>query len=180
MPNREDTLVQIYWAIFETWSAQVDSYWTRTNYFAAFELAAIAGSWVVLDDSTLITEHRRLVFAAILTFSLALILTVAWIFSNLKSYDYHIYWWRVLAEIETGGGWRDGAPKYVSRHEERRKRSPLLDKFPLLGKRDYHNFTNLVVPVAFLVIWVILVGGLIWLRWGAMVHPLSKPAIIDV
>ena len=51
--RNEDTVIQLYWAILETWSAQVDSYWTRTNYFAAFEIAAAAGTWVVLNANDL-------------------------------------------------------------------------------------------------------------------------------
>ncbi len=96
MPSKEDTLVQLYWAIFETWGAQVDSYWTRTNYFAAFEVAAIAGTWAVLDDTNTKIGHWHVLLAALLAILLSLFLTTAWIFSNVKSYDYHIYWWNVL------------------------------------------------------------------------------------
>ena len=158
--DTKDTLVQIYWAIFEAWSAQVNSYWTRTNYFAVFEVAAIAGSWAVLDDRTLITSNRSLLIAAGLTFLLGLILTVAWIFSNLKSYDYHMYWWGVLEEIEKGDGWISRAPCFVSGYQERRK------KRPILGYLKYHNFTNWFVPTTFLIIWAILVFGLALLRWS--------------
>jgi hypothetical protein len=155
--TREDTLVQIYWAIFETWSAQVDSYWTRTNYFAALEVAAIAGSWVILHDDGML-GHRSLLITVDL--AVALVLTAARIFSNLKSYDYHMYWWDALDEIEKGAGWTSMHPNYVSEHERRRRKRPR----PILGLWSYRNFTNWTVPIAFLVIWATLVG-LVWLRW---------------
>lgn len=34
--------MEVYKTVFETWRAQVDSYWQRSNYFAAFETAALA------------------------------------------------------------------------------------------------------------------------------------------
>jgi hypothetical protein len=170
--DTKDTLVQIYWAIFEAWSAQVNSYWTRTNYFAAFELAAIAGSWVVLDDKKLIVGHRSLLIVAVPTGLLAIALTAAWIFSNVKSYDYHIYWWSVLKTIESRGGWGIIRPDYVSEHENRRTKHL---EHPRFEKWEYHTFTNWHVPIAFFVIWIGVIVGLIGLRWSGTADPvLSK------
>ena len=49
-PNERDgeQLFTVYQQLFETWRSQVDSYWQRSNYFAAFETAAIAGCWHIL------------------------------------------------------------------------------------------------------------------------------------
>ena len=110
---KEDTLIQLYWAIFEAWSAQVDSYWTRTNYFAAFEIAAIGGTWVVLNANDLTVGRYSLVLASFLTAS--------WIFSNVKSHDYLMYWWKALAEIEAMPGWEQKKPDFVSGHPKRKR-----------------------------------------------------------
>ena len=40
----------IYKEIFDTWRYEVDSYWQRNNYFAAFETAALAGCWYVIEQ----------------------------------------------------------------------------------------------------------------------------------
>lgn len=157
----ESNLVQLYWAILERWGAQVDSYWTRTNYFALFVTAAIGGTWVVLDDQDITKGHRYFLFAADFAVVLAIVLTAAWIFSNLKSYDYHMYWWSVLEKIEKSNGWTSSdAPDYVSAYEMRRKQRRTLSIVP------YHFFTNWFVPIAFFIFWVSLVIGLVVHRWN--------------
>jgi len=137
----EDTVVQLYWAVLETWGTQVDSYWTRTNYFAAFEIAAIAGTWVLLGEKNLMLGHLCLL--------LALVLTASWIFSNLKSHAYVEYWWNVLKEIEAREEWVR-KPDYVSKYEDRKRKSPALLKL------SYSNFTNWLVPLFFFVVWLAL------------------------
>lgn len=142
-PSRsEDTVVQLYWAVLETWGTQVDSYWTRTNYFAAFEIAAIAGTWVLLGEKELALGH--------LCLPLALVLTAGWIFSNLKSHAYLEYWWNVLKEIETRDEWVR-KPDYISNYETRRRKPAALLKLP------YSVFTNWFVPLFFLAAWLLLV-----------------------
>jgi hypothetical protein len=141
-PSRaEDTAVQLYWAVLETWDTQVDSYWTRTNYFAAFEIAAMAGTWVLLGEKDLTLGH--------LCLPLALVLTAGWIFSNLKSHGYVEYWWNVLKEIEARDEWVR-KPDYVSNYETRRRKRAALLKLP------YSVFTNWFVPIFFLVAWLLL------------------------
>lgn len=88
--QKENTLVQLYWAIFETWSAQVDSYWTRTNYFVAFELAAFAGTWFVFDDNDITSAHCYILAAAVLIVLVAVIVTAAWIF-NIRREASHMH-----------------------------------------------------------------------------------------
>src|ERR1700721_3689307 len=96
---------------------EVDSYWTRTNYFAAFETAAIAGTWVLLGQKDLTLGHWSVL--------LAVLLTLGWIFSNLKSHAYVRYWWGVLEEIESRDEWIK-KPVYVSQYENRRKKNRLF------------------------------------------------------
>ena len=43
--------MEVYKTIFETWRSQVDSYWQRNTYFAAFETAALAGCWYLVEHS---------------------------------------------------------------------------------------------------------------------------------
>jgi hypothetical protein len=51
-PDRELALRQeVYKEAFETWRYEVNSYWQRNNYFSAFEIAAIAGCWYVVEHS---------------------------------------------------------------------------------------------------------------------------------
>lgn len=137
----EDTVVQLYWAVLETWGTQVDSYWTRTNYFAAFEIAAMAGTCVLLGQKDLTLGH--------LCLPLALLLTLGWIFSNLKSHAYVEYWWNVLKEIEARDEWLR-KPDYVSNYESRRRKPAALLRF------RYSVFTNWLVPVFFLAAWLLL------------------------
>ncbi len=141
--GREDTIVQLYWGFLETWGTQVDSYWTRTNYFAAFEIAAMAGTWVLLGDKDLRLGHW--------TALLVVLLTGAWIFSNVKSHAYVDYWWDVLRELESSEKW-EVKPAYISKYEERRKRQRRLLRLP------YSIFTNWLVPCFFLAAWLLLIG----------------------
>jgi len=149
--KNEDTIIQLYWAVLEAWSAQVDSYWTRANYFAAFEIAAIAGTWVVLNACDFRVGHWLLL--------LAVFLTASWIFSNVKSHDYVTYWWKVLEEIEGREEWKK-KPEYVSKYEVRRKKRPVLGKLP------YSFFTNWLVPIFFFIVWVCLLR----IDWNGTTH----------
>jgi hypothetical protein len=141
--------------MLETWTTQVDSYWTRTNYFAAFEIAAIAGTWVLLGIKGLTLGRLCLALAALLT--------AAWIYSNLRSHAYVQYWWGVLQDIEARNEWLRN-PNYISGYEERRKESTLLRWFP------YSRFTNWIVPLFFFGVWVLL----ILMNWNGI--PQQVPA----
>jgi hypothetical protein len=155
--KNEDTLIQLYWAILETWSAQVDSYWTRANYFAAFEIAAIAGTWVVLNAGDFYVGHWLLL--------LAIFLTASWIFSNVRSHDYVRYWWKVLEDIEGREEWKR-KPEYVSAYEMRRKKRRVLNKL------QYSFFTNWLVPTFFLIVWLFL----LWVDWNGTTHRWTVPS----
>jgi len=51
MDERSDTdvSIEVYKVVFETWRSQVESYWQRSNYFAAFETAALTGCWYLVE-----------------------------------------------------------------------------------------------------------------------------------
>jgi hypothetical protein len=150
-PMSEENLVQLYWALLDTWSAQVDSYWTRTSYFALFVTGAIAGTWAVLDDTNITIRHRYFLV-------LAVVLTLAWIFSNVKSHDYLMYWWKRLGELETCRKWESEPPNYISAY-------PTLRKKRWIRILPYHVFTNYLVPIGFFLFWVGLIYG-----WFAQVR----------
>lgn len=141
----DENLVQLYWAILDTWGAQVDSYWTRTSYFALFVTGAIAGTWALLDDKNITIRHRDILV-------LAVVLTLAWIFSNVKSHDYLMYWWNVLDEIEKRQWTSDKPPDYISEYKTRRKKR-------WIRILPYHVFTNYLVPIGFFIFWVGLIFG---------------------
>src|ERR1017187_4444212 len=81
--------------LFETWRSQVDSYWQRSNYFAAFETAAIAASWYLVSKSDELNVGAGLVLSM-----LGIWLTVAWHQSNEKTHTYVRHWWDSIIRIE--------------------------------------------------------------------------------
>lgn len=88
----EGKLLRVYEQIFDTWRSQVDSYWQRSNYFAAFETAAIAGCWHLLEKRYLRTE---------ITASLiGIALTIVWAVSNSKTHAYVRHWWKAIIQME--------------------------------------------------------------------------------
>lgn len=53
LTNRSAEL-EVYRNAYETWRFEVDSYWQRNAYFAAFETAAIGGCWYLLEKPYLV------------------------------------------------------------------------------------------------------------------------------
>src|ERR1700733_11810374 len=90
--DTEELLVRMHAQLFEIWSSQVDSYWQRSNYFAAFETAALAGCWYVLDKQYLKTG---IVFSL-----LGINLTIIWTLSNSKTHAYVRHWWEAIISVE--------------------------------------------------------------------------------
>jgi len=96
-PERRD-LVEVYKTVFETWRSQVESSWQRSTYFAAFEIAAIGGCWLLVSD-----EKRLLPVAAGIAFSIGgLWLTRIWYKSTTKTQAYVLHWWKGIIEVEKG------------------------------------------------------------------------------
>jgi hypothetical protein len=140
--------LQLYDMILRTWSAQVDSDWQRNSYFAAFEIAAPGGTWVVFHQG----DWR----AGCLFFWLGIVLTLFWIYNNLKTYAYHMYWWKSLEEIEnTAVG---PLPRYASDYDNRRTGFglDLKWKWPWSWrwKWRYSKVTTWGMPVLFLAGWI--------------------------
>jgi len=91
----DEKLFQVYTQIFETWRSQVDSYWQRSNYFAAFETAAIAGCWHILSR-----QHDEIWAGGVVSI-LGIALTIVWLYNNHKTHGYVLYWWESLRVIES-------------------------------------------------------------------------------
>jgi hypothetical protein len=83
---------EVYRTIFETWRYEVDSYWQRNNYFAAFETAALAGCWYVV-------EHAHPKFGPAFSL-LGLVSTIVWLITSIAVHRYVDYWWNSIQKIE--------------------------------------------------------------------------------
>lgn len=95
-PDRRNDLMEVYKNISDTWRSQVDSSWQRSSYFAAFEIAALGGCWLLVSD-----EKRLLSVATGIAFSVgALLLTRIWYRSTKKMHAYVRHWWESLIKIE--------------------------------------------------------------------------------
>jgi len=95
VPPDSQVLLEVYKTIFATWRSQVDSYWQRSNYFAAFGTAAIAGSWYLVNRSAMPDLG-----ASLLLSMLGIWLTIVWYRSNKKTHMYVRHWWDSLGRIE--------------------------------------------------------------------------------
>lgn len=153
--------LELYKQTFETWRFQVESYWTRNTYFAAFETAALGADWIVS------TNHH---WTAGLGGAVALVLTMVWIFSCQKQQGYIRYWWDKLIEFDrvlhADSPIYQRLPKIALASDfeswrTARNRGPLI-------RYEYSNLV-LIVPALFIVMWVYLVGynlvALGYLHW---------------
>ena len=93
---------KLYEIIFETWRFQVNSYWQRSVFFAAFETAGIAGCWYVISGTSLqgcISGKLSHPCIGVLFSVLGIILTIVWYLNNKKTHAYVDYWWESLKKI---------------------------------------------------------------------------------
>ena len=92
--DEHQRMVELYKTIFETWRFQINSYWQRSSYFAAFETAAIFGCWHLIVGTP---PHLK---AGALVSILGAVLTIIWLINNHKTHKYVDYWWIALGKIE--------------------------------------------------------------------------------
>jgi len=135
---------------YETWRFQVDSYWTRTSYFAVFEIAAATGVWTV---------GERAHYWMALGFSLiCLALTVIWRIANGRAHEYIDFWWKMAQESD---------PAYGSEkpNGEQPKDLRLASRFTEWRKNEHCiSYSQLIqiIPVLFFLGWVFLIIYNIW------------------
>jgi hypothetical protein len=123
-PNGEKQL-EVYKTIFETWRSQVDSSWQRSTYFAAFEIAAVGGCWLLVSD------FRRLPVGAGIVFSVGgFLLTRIWYRSTRKTQAYVRHWWESMLDVEDGLAPYDFARQLEARGEDEYRK--LLPQIPIL------------------------------------------------
>lgn len=141
---------ELYKTIFETWRFQIDSYWTRSSYFAVFETAALAGVWQIYAPKGA-NLKTGMIFSL-----LGIGLTIVWYLNNRRTHRYVQYWWRALIDIEKN---YDVRVNFVSEYEDRER----LDKIP--GKKfSYHTLIQ-SIPGLFLVAWIWLLFFGIDCKW---------------
>jgi hypothetical protein len=127
--------MEVYKAIFDTWRSQVDSSWQRSNYFAAFEIAAIGGCWLLVSG-----EKRLPVGVGILFSAGGLWLTWIWYRSTKKTQAYVRHWWDSLMKVED---WLALSPYDFARQLERK------------GGEEYRRLLK-QIPLLFGVAWIVL------------------------
>jgi hypothetical protein len=133
---------EVYRTIFETWRSQVNSYWQRQSFFAAFETAALAGCWYVV-------EHFY--FRAGLAFSvLGLSSAYAWYETTKASHRYIRYWWNSLAKIESHLSLSNYGFDFVSKQT---------------GSDQESHLWGFFIPLLFIFAWVVVGALSVWRLW---------------
>jgi len=128
---------EVYKVVFETWRHQVNSYWQRNSYFAAFETVAIAGGWYVVEHCHLIPG---LVFAVLGALS-----RVAWLITSRAVHCYIDHWWESIKHIEHVLSLDRYALNFATRHP---------------GSRLHWSASRWVhvIPVLFMCAWLLIAG----------------------
>ncbi len=127
----------------ETWRFEVNSYWTRTSYFAVFETAALGAQWLLFKD------YRFTSFALSLA---GIFLTWLWYMNNTRMHEYVDQWWRRAGDLEAQSGVSTG--NYLVHDFHVRK--TVEHRIP------YHWLDRFFIPGAFL-------AGWLWMSaWGLM------------
>lgn len=99
---------EVYRTIFETWRYEVDSYWQRNNYFAAFETVALAGAWYVI-------EHRYY-WSGLIFSLLGIASTIVWLVTSIAVHRYIKYWWQSIKNIEAALSLEDYKFAFATEH----------------------------------------------------------------
>jgi hypothetical protein len=127
---------------YETWRFQVDSYWSRNSYFAAFETVAVAGVWTLAEK---VHHWTALCFAL-----LCVALTLIWFKGNERVHEYISFWWEMAIKSDTLVSTESEQFGLASRFEGWRK-----------SKSKSHGFaySRLIqgIPVLFFAGWLYLI-----------------------
>jgi hypothetical protein len=126
--------LEVYKTIFETWRYEVDSYWQRNSYFAAFETGALAGCWYVV-------EHGY--HGSGLAFALAgLASTIVWWVTSIAVHRYIEYWWESVQKVEQKLALENDGFDFATKHT---------------GSRGLHASTLvLIIPILFAGSWLVI------------------------
>jgi hypothetical protein len=143
--KKESLLKELQESTLQTWRFQVDSFWQRSSYFAAFETVALGLCWKALGESL----YPGRIFAV-----LGGALTVIWFWNNAKTYSYVKYWWDRLREIESQRGLDKSKLDLSEQIENPEKIMSAKIRRPLKGI-PYHWVVQFV-PILFFIAWVLL------------------------
>jgi hypothetical protein len=133
-PPDHSVELEVYKNTFETWRFEVDSYWHRNTYFAAFETAAIAGCWYLLEKGKV---PIGLSFAV-----LGGVLTLIWFWNNVAVHRYIKYWWGSVQASEKALSLQERKIAFANDH-------PGSGLSPSVGAK--------LVPLVFLLAWLFLI-----------------------
>ena len=143
LPDSRIDLATQYKIAFEAWKFQVNSYWQRNSYFAAFQGVALGGAWKILG-------HR----SAVALCAAGIALVVVWYLNNLKVHSYIRYWWRSIGELERMGETQFALVAHYERRRwedlEHRGWERLISRFPLAR----YSTTMNAIPLLFLFGWL--------------------------
>ena len=140
--------LDLYKVANETWRFQVQQFWTRNSYFAAFETAALAGVIKLLEAQAGLAS----LFSAA-----GIVLTLLWFFSNDRLQEYIRFWWSKMMELEEANA--------LSQPDPNRTALRLAADFSRWrGDRPTHRprwpwrYSSLVqvIPILFVILWVAL------------------------
>ncbi|HXM22202.1 MAG TPA: hypothetical protein VN948_13170 [Terriglobales bacterium] len=126
---------EVYRTIFETWRYEVDSYWQRNNYFAAFETVALAGCWYVV-------EHKHL-WSGLAFSLLGVVSTIVWLITSIAVHRYIAYWWQSIKDIEAVLSLQDCKFAFATEHP---------------GSGLHPSWLVHVIPILFMAAWIVIVG----------------------
>lgn len=124
---------EVYKTIFETWRYEVDSYWQRNNYFAAFETAALAGGWYVVEHAH---PWPGLAFSLI-----GLASAIVWFITSIAVHRYVSYWWEAIKQIEGKLSLENDAFDFATKHP---------------GSRLHPSRLVHVIPALFGLAWIVI------------------------
>ncbi len=126
---------EVYKTICETWRYEVDSYWQRNNYFAAFETVALAGCWYVV-------EHHH-PWSGVLFSILGVISTIVWLITSVAVHRYIDYWWKSIQKVEDELSLKDYKFNFATAHP---------------GSGLHPSGWVHVVPLLFMAAWIVILA----------------------
>jgi hypothetical protein len=144
---------EAYKIALENWRFQVNSYWTRNSYFAAFETALTFGVWQISERHSWLGAGFGL---------LGVTLSVAWFLNSDRLHEYITFYWERSIELE-----RQVLLASSSKGEDLSQRLFLVSGFDAWRAERLHHaprlrirYSSLVqcVPLLFMIAWAMIIA----------------------
>jgi hypothetical protein len=140
----ERSLQEDFKTALNIWQFQINSFWSRNSFFAAFHSAIMAAVWQISKNASMMAPGRRL--AATGFCYAGIFLSLVWLVNNVRVHQYIVYWWTRASSIE----------KLLNREENARLVQGYEGRRPgKLVPGQYHVWMNLS-PVLFIGVWVVI------------------------